>query len=126
VTDEPVGNLYLQEIRRRLRTGRIAFEQAQEMLQRADYVELSDGSMLPPGTAALKHTPDGKIDAEYYKRLAEHFEQRSGRPYTMQMAIGFEARMGKLYEDMTDDDWDRLADKMLTNEQRQETEEGIR
>jgi hypothetical protein len=29
----------------------------------------------------------------------------------------------KLYEDMTDDDWDRRADKMLTKEQRQETEE---
>jgi 23S rRNA maturation mini-RNase III len=69
---------------------------------------------------------DGKIDAEYYKRLAEHFEQRSGRPYTMQMAIGFEARMGKLCEDMTDGDWDRLAETMLTKEQCREVEEETR
>ncbi len=29
------------------------------------------------------------------------------------MAMSFEARLGKLYDDMTDDDWDRAADEML-------------
>ena len=113
MSNKPVGNLCLNEVRRRLRTRKITFEQAQEMLRKADYVELSDGSMLPPGTTALKHTPDGKIDADYYKRLAQHFEQRSGVPYTVPMAMSFEARLGKLYDDMTDDDWDRAADEML-------------
>ena len=32
----------------------------------------------------------------------------------MEMAISFEARLGKLYEDMTDDDWARGVEKMLT------------
>ena len=103
MTERDWGSPYLNEIRRRLRTGRITHAQAQEKLRKAGYVECSDGSMLAPGTTALKRTADGKIDADYYTRMAEYFEQQCGLPYTMEMAISFEARLGKLYEDMTDD-----------------------
>ena len=68
MTERDWGSPYLNEIRRRLRTGRITHAQAQEKLRKAGYVECSDGSMLAPGTTALKRTADGKIDAEYYTR----------------------------------------------------------
>lgn len=87
------------------------------MLRKAGCVEMSDGSFMPPGTVALKRTGDGRIDVEYYQRLAAHFTQRSGISYTVPMAMSFEARLGKLYDDMTDDDWDRAADEMLGDAQ---------
>jgi hypothetical protein len=124
MTERDWGSPYLNEIRRRLRTGRITHAQAQEKLRKAGYVECSNGSMLAPGTTALKRTADGKIDAEYYRRMAEYYAQQSGLPYDMEMAISIEARLGKLYEDMTDDDW-RSAVNQLPPEQRQRIENNM-
>jgi hypothetical protein len=106
-------DIYIQEVKRRMLAGRIPLERGRQLMINAGCVEVSDGTLLPPGTVAVKHTEDGKVDAEYYQRLAARFTQQSGRPYTVLLAVTFEARIGKPYDEWTDADMDRLVEQTM-------------
>ena len=78
MTERDWGSPYLNEIRRRLRTGRITHAQAQEKLRKAGYVECSDDSMRPPGTENQKRVldalpPEGIGKGATGKELDEQF-----------------------------------------------------
>jgi hypothetical protein len=64
------------------------------------------------------------LTADYYKRQAAYYSQRSGIHWDMELAISFEARLGKLFEDMTDDDWSSAVNQ-LPPEQRQRIDKSI-